>query len=89
MTPEQLAYWLQGFAELNRTPPTPEQWTSIREHLATVFAKMTSPLVTEDGMLPRRKPLDWAFQSDEVDRVRRIMRHEEPRTRGLRDRLIC
>lgn len=41
MTPEQFAYWFQGFAELNEQPPTPEQWKSIREHLATVFKKVT------------------------------------------------
>jgi hypothetical protein len=32
MTPEQFAYWLQGFAELQGAVPTQEQWDSIREH---------------------------------------------------------
>lgn len=41
MTAEQFAYWMQGFAELNTEPPTAEQWQSIREHLATVFVKVT------------------------------------------------
>ena len=41
MTPEQFAYWLQGFAELNTAPPTAEQWKSINEHLQTVFKKVT------------------------------------------------
>lgn len=41
MTPEQFAYWMQGFAELNALPPSPEQWQSIREHLALVFEKKT------------------------------------------------
>jgi hypothetical protein len=41
MTEQQFAYWLQGFAELNPQPPTAEQWQSIREHLATVFKKVT------------------------------------------------
>ncbi|ALH82896.1 hypothetical protein [Sphingopyxis macrogoltabida] len=41
MGAEQFAYWLQGFAELNAEPPTPEQWQSIREHLAAVFTKVT------------------------------------------------
>jgi len=43
MTPEQFAYWLQGFAELNPSleQPTPEQWKSITEHLKTVFVKVT------------------------------------------------
>ena len=40
----QFAYWLQGFAELNSQQPTPEQWQSIREHLDTVFKKVTPPV---------------------------------------------
>lgn len=44
MTAEQFAYWLQGYAELNEEPPTPEQWKSIREHLARVFNKVTPAL---------------------------------------------
>lgn len=43
MTPEQFAYWLQGFAELNpdMNQPTPAQWKAIKDHLATVFNKIT------------------------------------------------
>jgi hypothetical protein len=37
MTPEQFAYWMQGFAELTTEPPTAEQWRSIRDHVASVF----------------------------------------------------
>lgn len=47
MTAEQFAYWLQGFAELTAgTQPTPEQWRSINEHLATVFVKVTPQVGT-------------------------------------------
>lgn len=46
MTPEQFAYWLQGFAEMApNTHPTPEQWAMIKSHLATVFHKVTPPLL--------------------------------------------
>ena len=41
MTPEQFCYWLQGFTELGKTPPSPEQWASIQAHLKTVFVKVT------------------------------------------------
>ncbi|CAN5702460.1 hypothetical protein BH11PSE6_BH11PSE6_00080 [soil metagenome] len=42
MTAEQFAYWMQGFAELTGDePPTAAQWKSMREHLATVFVKVT------------------------------------------------
>jgi hypothetical protein len=44
MTPEQFAYWLQGYAEMNGSPPSPEQWNMIKAHLATVFRKVTPPL---------------------------------------------
>lgn len=48
MDAEQFAYWLRGFAELDRAgePPTPAQWKSIREHLARVFwPNRTVPVV--------------------------------------------
>lgn len=41
MTPEQFVYWMQGFAELNSDPPSPEQWQAIRDHLNLVFEKKT------------------------------------------------
>jgi len=44
MNAEQFAYWLQGYAELSECPPTAEQWQSIRDHLATVFKKVTPSL---------------------------------------------
>lgn len=43
MSPEQFAYWLNGFAEFSTEPPTAEQWQSIKEHLALVFNKVTPP----------------------------------------------
>lgn len=48
MTSEQFAYWLQGFVELNGSEPTPEQWQSIKDHLKTVFVKVT-PEVRQIG----------------------------------------
>jgi hypothetical protein len=60
MTPEQFAYWLQGFAELNEDQPTPEQWASIREHLATVFTKETPP-IRRHGRPPTTAPLFEPF----------------------------
>lgn len=81
MTAEQFTLWLQGFAELNPTPPTAAQWQSIREHLGTVFDKVTPPLVTEEGLRPR-----LGLPLDEVQRVRRILRRETP---ARRDRILC
>lgn len=41
MTPEQFCYWLNGFGELTTERPTAEQWKAIKEHLGTVFKKVT------------------------------------------------
>lgn len=41
MTADQFTYWLQGFAELNEEPPSPEQWKAICDHLTLVFNKVT------------------------------------------------
>lgn len=37
MTPEQFAYWLQGFAEVTQRAPTEQEWKIIKDHLATVI----------------------------------------------------
>ena len=42
MEPRDFVYWLQGFIELNGgKEPTPEQWQMIKDHLGTVFLKVT------------------------------------------------
>ncbi|HDG0630495.1 TPA: hypothetical protein PFA69_004638 [Serratia marcescens] len=41
MTPEQFTYWLQGFVELHGEMPSEAQWESIKDHLQTVFVKVT------------------------------------------------
>lgn len=63
MEPLQFAYWLQGFSELNEGPPSPEQWQSIKEHLATVFKKVTPPLQVVTPHLPAR----WAGSPNAAD----------------------
>lgn len=55
MTPEQFAYWLQGFAELNEAPPSEAQWKSVREHLALVFDKLTPPFEISRPTEPPRR----------------------------------
>ena len=42
MTPEQFCYWLQGFLEVTNANQIGEcETTQIRNHLATVFKKVT------------------------------------------------
>lgn len=52
MTAEQFAYWLQGYAELNDAPPSAEQWQAIRDHLSTVFHKVTPPVQWKPSQTP-------------------------------------
>lgn len=52
MTPEQFAYWLKGFAELNPQAPNAEQWQAIRDHLQLVFKKETPIRVAEPVRAP-------------------------------------
>ena len=51
MTPEQFAYWLQGFSELNPSleAPSAEQWKAIQDHLKTVFVKVTPTFPSQRG----------------------------------------
>lgn len=46
MTPEQFTYWLQGFVEISQKPPTDKEWLVIKDHLATVFNKVTPDRTT-------------------------------------------
>lgn len=43
MTPENFAYWLQGFVETSNEDdvPSAEQWNEIKNHLKLVFTKVT------------------------------------------------
>ncbi len=45
MTPEQFTYWLQGYIEIREKSgsisPTPEEWAVIKDHIKTVFHKVT------------------------------------------------
>lgn len=72
MTPEQLAYWLQGFAELHPEPPSAAQWQAIREHVASVFEKVTPPLAEADirRILQRPLPLDAVRRPRDLLRTR-------------------
>lgn len=68
MTPEQFCYWLQGRAELVSGPPTAEEWECIRQHLGTVFTKVTppgpavsTPAVPPTGIRPMPNPVYQRF----------------------------
>lgn len=73
MTPEQFAYWFQGFAELSPTPPTPEQWESMRQHVATVFKKVTTPVapaVKPPSIFDKPQDLEDIFRREMEKRER-------------------
>jgi hypothetical protein len=59
VTAEQFAYWLNGFVELESgKPPTDAQWQAVKEHLATVFRKVTPP-VSVPSVTPYRPAQPW------------------------------
>jgi len=72
MTPEQFAYWLQGFVELNPSlaHPSPEQWKAISEHLQTVFVKVTPPM--QGNARTQVAPVDPKILQDLRERVSRL-----------------
>ncbi len=78
MTPEQFAYWLQGFAELNTQPPTPDQWQSIREHIATVFKKVTPPVV-QPAAQPKPAPVPLSDMAKHFEEIAKRERDKERR----------
>jgi hypothetical protein len=62
MTPEQFAYWLQGFVELTETRQFSEQQTQIiKDHLKLVFDKRTPtyPSTPVPQLDPLYKPIPW------------------------------
>ncbi len=58
MTPEQFAYWLQGFVELNGALPNETQWLQIKDNLKIVFEKVT-PTYTAYQSPPIGIPRDY------------------------------
>lgn len=67
MTNEQFVYWLQGFAELNGSPPTMAQWDNIRAHLQTVFVKVTPSVIgKDDNKTPYKDP---SIGIPKIDRI--------------------
>jgi hypothetical protein len=41
VSPQDFAYWLQGYAEFHEGLPSEKQWQMIKDHLQTVFNKVT------------------------------------------------
>lgn len=94
MTPDQFAYWLQGFAELNATAPTQEQWQAIRDHLALVFDKRTraidaTPRCHEPPQREEPPRRHEPVPSDSSRRIKRLIcevqERESERRKVLRD----
>jgi hypothetical protein len=63
MNAESFAYWLQGFVEMNpESMPTEAQWKMIKEHLQTVFHKVTPPLNQPGLRLYDNEQKQWIWQ---------------------------
>lgn len=68
MNAQDFAYWLNGFVELGgeKTPPTPEQWKLIVEHLKLTMKKVT-PALTVTPV--KTDPNEWVKKAlEEFDR---------------------
>jgi hypothetical protein len=65
MTPEQFAYWLQGYAEIaaGRTAPTSEEWQIIKDHLALVFHKVTPNRTAAGQSVTKASPIPSSVSS--------------------------
>jgi hypothetical protein len=88
MTSEQFCYWLQGFAELSGdNPPTPEQWKSIREHVATVFTKVTPPVQCVPNLAKPSPTIDPV--KDYLEAMRRAEEKQKPPFGQQPDRVYC
>jgi hypothetical protein len=70
MTPEQFAYWLNGFVELNGGMVSDDQWISIKQHLATVFKKVT-PAMPAPSAAPNYPDVlkDWIEKAQREHRT--------------------
>jgi hypothetical protein len=69
MTAEQFVYWLQGFLEMSGPDVelSSAQTKMLREHLATVFVKVTPPLQAVPSWTPSLVgPLEITCGSSQV-----------------------
>lgn len=55
MTPENFAYWLQGFAEIaDKKAPNDKEWQIIKDHLQLVFDKKTPTYpISDPNVFPK------------------------------------
>jgi hypothetical protein len=67
MPPIEFVFWLSGFADINETAPTQEQWNAIRDRLSCTVqnARTTQkPSAVQDG------GLEFHYESfDDKDKV--------------------
>jgi hypothetical protein len=69
MTPEQFCYWLQGFVEIRGSVPTHGEWEVIKDHLVTVFNKVTPQRINpNDSTKP--EPIIGPYNPYVVDPLR-------------------
>ena len=72
-TPEQFAYWLQGFVENNNgTMPTEDQWKMIVQHLQTIFTKIT-PELGDDKVQQTQAD----FDNETIERIEELVKRLE------------
>lgn len=74
MTPENFAYWLQGFFELTESKElTSEQIQMIKEHLALVFTKVT-PITNPSELKDRAKWEMKPFENQSPESIDKLLK---------------
>lgn len=72
MTPENFAYWLNGYVEMHGTAPSEQQWNMIKEHLALTMVKITSPLMAlplQEQKIVSGATMDKLFEKLDIPRL--------------------
>jgi len=77
MTPEQFCYWLQGTFEINNSKTFDEpQVQIIKDHLNTVFNKITPPVWLKADMLKEiQKRIDGSKELEEFKKIHPCTKH--------------
>jgi len=78
MTPEQFTYWLQGFNEIREKEAvglTEKEWDIIKDHLQTVFHKVTPErgTVTNPTIYPSTNPYPYQPPQDPLGQAYQVI----------------
>ncbi len=100
MTSGRFCDWLQGYVELQGELPTQEQWEMIKEHLALVYNKVTSPkkkgilinkaedVIEKIKKLSKEKPSELQIEETPKKYIKKVRCHTQ-KLCSSGEKLIC